>query len=128
MFGDLPDEWGDACPSLRTIGTLILASRSILSCDIRDAAIAAGITYQRVRKLRKGWFLRSDDPEFDRVTLKDWLQETYFEDDKKPYFSGSDIDALGTLLESVLQYRPPDRPRASDLLSHSWFQRKPCSA
>ncbi|MCJ1425254.1 hypothetical protein MMC29_003142 [Sticta canariensis] len=66
-----------------------------------------------------------EDLESERVTLCDWLHETYFDDDKKQYFSKADIDTLGTLLQSVMQYRPSDRPRASDLLNHTWFQRNP---
>lgn len=34
----------------------------------------------------------------ERVTLCDWLNETYFDDDKKQCFSRADIDTLSTLL------------------------------
>lgn len=63
--------------------------------------------------------------EYKRITLRDWLHETYFDNDKKQYFSKAAIDALGTLLQLVMQYRPSDRPRASDLLNQTWFQRNP---
>lgn len=64
--------------------------------------------------------------EYEQVTLCDWLHETYFDDDDKTqYFSKADIDTLGTLLQSMMQYRPSDRPQASDLLNHTWFQRNP---
>ena len=63
--------------------------------------------------------------ETERVTLRDWLHETYSDNDKRRYFSKVDIDALGALLNSVMQYRPSDRPRAPDLLNHTWFQRNP---
>ncbi|KAL2054438.1 hypothetical protein ABVK25_005186 [Lepraria finkii] len=67
----------------------------------------------------------TEDFKSERVTLCDWLHETYFDDDKKQYFSKADIDTLGTLLQLLMQYRPSDRPRASDLLNHTWFQRNP---
>lgn len=61
----------------------------------------------------------------DRVTLADWLQETYFDDEKKTYFSKADIEIAGELLQSMLQYRPSNRPQASQLLQHRWFQKNP---
>ncbi|KAL2038391.1 hypothetical protein N7G274_008730 [Stereocaulon virgatum] len=70
----------------------------------------------------------TEDLESERVTLRDWLHETYFDDDKKQDFSKADIDSLDTLLQSVMQYYPSDRPRASDLLNHTWFQRNPFTA
>ncbi|KAL2044425.1 hypothetical protein N7G274_003130 [Stereocaulon virgatum] len=70
----------------------------------------------------------TEDLESERVTLRDWLHETYFDDDRKQDFSRADIDSLGTLLQSVMQYYPSDRPRASDLLNHTWFQRNPFTA
>ncbi|KAL2041156.1 hypothetical protein N7G274_006100 [Stereocaulon virgatum] len=63
--------------------------------------------------------------ESEQVTLHDWLHETHFEDDKKQCFSKAEIDTLGTLLQLMMQYRPSDRPKASDLLNYTWFQRKP---
>ncbi|MCJ1470982.1 hypothetical protein MMC07_009630, partial [Pseudocyphellaria aurata] len=36
----------------------------------------------------------TEDLEFERVTLCDWLHETYFDDDKRQYFSKADIDTL----------------------------------
>ncbi len=63
--------------------------------------------------------------EYDRVTLADWLQETYFDDQKRAYFSKADIEILGGLLQSMMQYRPSSRPRASQSLNHIWFQKNP---
>lgn len=61
----------------------------------------------------------------DGVTLTDWLRETYFDDQKRTYFSEKDIEAVGGLLQSMMQYRPSNRPRASQLLNHKWFQTNP---
>ena len=64
--------------------------------------------------------------EYEQVTLCDWLHETYFDDDDKtPYFDKADLDTLATLLQSMMQYCPENRPQASDLLNHTWFLRNP---
>lgn len=66
-----------------------------------------------------------EELELDSASLRDWLCQTYFDDDKKPSFSRRDIDTLGDLLDSMMQYRPSDRPQVSDLLDDVWFQRDP---
>ncbi len=57
--------------------------------------------------------------------MSDWLHETYFEDDKKAYFSKEDIEVAGALLQLIMQFRPSDRPRVFELLNHPWLQHKP---
>ncbi|KAL9638914.1 MAG: hypothetical protein Q9164_001255 [Protoblastenia rupestris] len=61
----------------------------------------------------------------EQITLRNWLRETYFDEGKTSYFSETDIDRAGTMLQSLLRYRPSDRPRLSELLDHSWFQCNP---
>lgn len=41
------------------------------------------------------------------------------------WFSKGDLDTLGDLLTSVTQYRPSDRPSATEVLKHPWFQHRP---
>lgn len=41
------------------------------------------------------------------------------------WFSKTDLDILGDLLNSIIQYRPSDRPTADQVLAHAWFQRCP---
>lgn len=38
------------------------------------------------------------------------------------WFSKPDLDSLGDLLNSMTQYRPADRPSATEVLKHPWFQ------
>ena len=41
------------------------------------------------------------------------------------WFSKDSLDSLGDLLVSMTQYRPSDRPSATQVLQHRWFQRCP---
>ena len=41
------------------------------------------------------------------------------------WFSKRSLDDFGDLVTSMTQYRPSDRPSASDVLQHSWFRRGP---
>ncbi|KAL8901294.1 MAG: hypothetical protein Q9207_005280 [Kuettlingeria erythrocarpa] len=62
---------------------------------------------------------------FDRVSLPDWLHDTYFDDDKTVGFAEGHIEVIGELLQSMMQYRPEDRPTISKVLQHAWFQNNP---
>ncbi|KAL8908794.1 MAG: hypothetical protein Q9171_005294 [Xanthocarpia ochracea] len=59
-----------------------------------------------------------EEPDYDRVTLADWLHETYFDDGKKVEFTEEHIGLFGELLQLIMQYRPSDRPSVSELLKH----------
>lgn len=65
------------------------------------------------------------DEDIESGTLSEWLYEIYSEGDKVAHFSEADLNTLGALLQSMMRYRPSDRPRASDLLLHPWFQDDP---
>lgn len=43
----------------------------------------------------------------------------------KVWFTKPSLDSLGDLLVSMTQFRPSDRPTASDVLRHPWFQCSP---
>ncbi|KAK0506878.1 hypothetical protein JMJ35_010578 [Cladonia borealis] len=58
----------------------------------------------------------------ERCSLAEWLHQTYFDDEKTICFTKAEIQAAGDLLQSMLQYRPSNRPRASELLEHRWFR------
>ena len=73
-----------------------------------------------------------EEPEYDRVPLADWLHDTYFNDDeevefREVEFAEDHIELLGGLLQSIMQYRPSDRPSVSELLKHPWFLQNPLS-
>ena len=63
-----------------------------------------------------------EDLESRQVSLVEWLKETYFDDDKRTYFSKADIESACALLLSMMQYHPSNRPRVSELLNHDWLQ------
>jgi len=48
--------------------------------------------------------------------LAQWLRETYHDDDKQPYFTEADLQALGEILLRLLRFRPQERPSANDIL------------
>ena len=117
MFGDLPTEWGKDLPSHKDISTYISIPR-------------LGFSHQSLYTPKHQFFPKKlifmqEESEFDSTSLRDWLHQTYFEDDKKPNFSRRDINTLGDLLDSMLQYRPSDRPQASDLLKYPWLRQDP---
>ena len=41
------------------------------------------------------------------------------------WFSKDSLDTLGDLLVSMTQYQPRNRPSATQVLQHRWFQRFP---
>ncbi|ERF70296.1 hypothetical protein EPUS_06337 [Endocarpon pusillum Z07020] len=79
-------------------------------------------------QLPEGWSDRAADHKenadsvIEPVTLRKWLFDTYFENDKKADFSGTDMERLADLLASMLTYLPCARPQAAELLEHAWFQ------
>ncbi|GAB1744227.1 hypothetical protein NU219Hw_g1380t1 [Hortaea werneckii] len=50
--------------------------------------------------------------------LSQWLRETYYDDEKKPYFTESDLEEISDLITSMLKYEPAERPSARELLHH----------
>lgn len=64
-------------------------------------------------------------PELEEVTLTDWLHDTYFDDNKTTCFAEEHIEVAGELLQSIMEYRPLDRPQISGLLVHPWFRENP---
>ncbi len=62
---------------------------------------------------------------YDQISLPDWLHDTYFDEDKRVGFAEAHIEEVGELLQSMMQYRPEDRPNISKLLQHAWFQKNP---
>ena len=41
------------------------------------------------------------------------------------WLSRTDVDTLGDLLDSMVQYRPSARPSAKEVLAHPFFQHRP---
>ncbi|KAL8918353.1 MAG: hypothetical protein Q9172_005464 [Xanthocarpia lactea] len=92
MFGDFPEEWGT---------------------ELRRSKAADDTSAE-------------EEPDYDCVPLADWLHDTYFNDDEEVVFrevefAEEHIELFGELLQSIMQYRPSDRPSVSELLIHPWF-------
>ncbi|GAB1733419.1 hypothetical protein NU195Hw_g8980t1 [Hortaea werneckii] len=54
--------------------------------------------------------------------LSQWLRETYYDDDKSPFFTESDLEEISDLILSTLKYHPSERPSARELLNHPLLQ------
>lgn len=64
---------------------------------------------------------QADRAELDVGSLTDWLRETYYDDDKPPSLTDTDLERVGGLLLRLLQYRPSDRPSAGEILLDPLF-------
>lgn len=61
----------------------------------------------------------SDDPS---PPLQSWLEELYFDKERKQDMSMEDIARVGELIASMLRLEPSNRPSARKILQHSWFE------
>jgi hypothetical protein len=48
--------------------------------------------------------------------LVQWLHETYYGDDKPPYFTKIDLQAVSKVLLRPFRYRPSERPSANNII------------
>lgn len=69
--------------------------------------------------------LCKDPAELDVTDLPEWLRETYYDEDKKPFFAEQDLEAIGDLILSTLKYQPSERPTAQELLEHPLLRNDP---
>lgn len=58
----------------------------------------------------------------DNYTLQEWLEEVYFDNNKKAEFTREDIAKVGKLIGRMLKFEPSLRATASDALSDVWFE------
>ena len=63
-----------------------------------------------------------EDLKITPCSLARWLHKTYLADEKNVYFTEAEIQATGHLVQPMMQYRPSNRPLASQLLHHRWFR------
>lgn len=56
------------------------------------------------------------------VTLQAWLEETYFDEDKKQDFTTQDIKMLGGIVARTLRFEPSTRASARDILNDPCFR------
>jgi hypothetical protein len=57
-----------------------------------------------------------DPADLETADLAQWLHETYYDDDKPPYFTKIDIQAVGKVLMRLLRIRPSERSSANDVI------------
>ena len=57
-----------------------------------------------------------DPVNLETSDLSQWLYETYYDDDKKPYFTKTDLRSISKVLLRLLRFRPSERPSASDII------------
>lgn len=55
-------------------------------------------------------------------TLQDWLEETYFDEDKKQDLTRQDIKTLGRIVARMLRFEPSTRASAREILNDPWFR------
>ncbi|KAI9679435.1 MAG: hypothetical protein M1817_005457 [Caeruleum heppii] len=55
-------------------------------------------------------------------TLQEWLEEMYFDGERKAELTREDMLKLGQLIERLLRFEPSERASASEILQDSWFQ------
>ena len=48
--------------------------------------------------------------------MPQWLRETYYDNDKLPYFTEDGLEAISKVLLRLLRFRPSERPSANDVL------------
>ncbi|KAH5624053.1 hypothetical protein HBI51_239530 [Parastagonospora nodorum] len=72
---------------------------------------------------REKWRVMDTDPpdEEPGICLQDWLEEMYFDGERKEEFSREDIVRVGALIRSMLRLEPSMRAEARDVLKDSWF-------
>lgn len=66
--------------------------------------------------------MNSESTEEDRLTLQQWLEELYFDDEKTVELTRKDITELGALLQRLLRFDPSARSTASAIVKQGWFQ------
>ena len=55
-------------------------------------------------------------------TLQEWLEEVYFDEEKKSDFTREDILQVGELVGKMLRFEPSARVSARQILQDPWFQ------
>lgn len=54
-------------------------------------------------------------------SFQEWLEEMYFDSDRKETLSREDIVQLGEIIGRLLRFEPSSRASARDILDDPWF-------
>ncbi|WPH01959.1 Hypothetical protein R9X50_00481300 [Acrodontium crateriforme] len=58
----------------------------------------------------------------ETTDFSEWLCETYLDDDKPPFFSKTDLQAISVMLRPLFRFLPSDRPSAEEVLLDPLFR------
>lgn len=58
------------------------------------------------------------------LTLEQWLEEIYFDEERVTEFTKEDIDKIGELVRRMMRYEPSSRALAHQILDDPWFERE----
>ena len=95
-FGELPTEW-EGLPMARNCCKLPLSQNHAIVLRADDTDVPVGTV------------------DMETVDLVQWLHETYYDDDKPPYFTKIDLQAISKVLLSLFRFRPSERSSASEI-------------
>ena len=65
------------------------------------------------------------DTELPGPGLEKWLQEVYFDGERKQDLASEEIAQLGQIIRKLLRFEPSARASASDILRDPWFRDEP---
>jgi serine/threonine-protein kinase SRPK3 len=60
--------------------------------------------------------------EVSKVTLQSWLEDMYFDGERREDFDREEIRQLGRLVAKMLRFEPCSRASAEEILHDSWFK------
>lgn len=60
-------------------------------------------------------------PDDDGMKLHSWLEEVYFDSNKKPEFTKNDIKRAAELIARLMRFEPSLRATPNEILAESWF-------
>lgn len=54
--------------------------------------------------------------------LQEWLEDMYFDGERREDLTGEDIAKLGQIIQKLLRFEPSARASASEILNDPWFR------
>lgn len=63
--------------------------------------------------------------EISGPTLQEWLEEMYFDGERKENFTNADIVKLGRIIGKLLLFEPSTRASAREIMNDPWFRNEP---
>lgn len=54
--------------------------------------------------------------------LQEWLEDMYFDGERREDLTGEDIAMLGQIIGKLLRFEPSARASAGEILSDPWFK------